>query len=1142
MPRRLTKKITYVRLPEQRIKEIQMLVAAWPHETKAFMRARLNQFDPPAAWRSALAEKVLSLFVDRPEKGFRVLRDPGILTDWQKRFELSGQSNPQDAWNRILRKEVTRRDYTYLLSLLDRDLSDVHVPVELETMFQNIYRAHIRKEYISDASIPKAPLLLIVGPSGSGKSSTVTESIEKVIFANRVQAEIDLELKKEAVLGDQPFWKSLEEVDPELAEEIERRRRLKFYKRLNHLPLIRRVFKQQIQRNLARLEEQSIPIDYGMVTPNDYQTALAGEPGNYFKRALGDPRKTSIRHVEEAHSAFGRVESHMGGAERQQRTLIDTSNIVLDEIISGKRDCLLIATTDQDERFDAAIYRRFVEKGSIINIANYWKNPANLKQVIRLELRRHDIETAAQDVIPLPGRPAPLKPGDLDLAVDMIYKVFGERALKVIPSYVRKLIHSIVQIKKDFSAAYLQDSLLVRQAFELVAQNSYGDMYKRLVDRMDRKVHWEDYIGTVKDTFSEMTNNCLFYGVDEEKGVVLNGPPGGGKTYLVRTWLSENKDVHDIAASAGALQDPSNPIDGAVENLEKLFDIAKMIAPTLVFFDEGDALAPRRSQSGGSPTDKLTNKFLNLIDGEIPLRRVFTVLTTNRIDILDPALIRSKRLKVMDISGSVSKDDIQAIVMSTLAGIPLAEDVSAESIVNAAQGLCNTPADYAAFVEKARALRSTGFEVLQRIGELETASEEIKSNFIKFNLKTLLGIVAAIDIPAALRSAIKARPMRMLDHYAELSAACRRIRSSRDYPLTRAHLAAAKLEISQSPTKKGKIQLDEFLEAELSQEPQVGFIIGAGANDLSGVLLPIATSLTYRVSDSNVLVTGAVSTTSTGAAELDMAVQMTQQSAQEALTMVKNYLQELTPRINTARLLGDFLENYTIHHQLLSASYNVGGPSAGYALAINTLSALLLLPVFNDFGITGAPWTKGVKSGEVGGSVIIGGHKKKSETVLTYLNRMYMPLKNYMDLDQDFLMGYWSQGKDILGVTHFGDLVPEVLWLDAAYEERLRELMALRIQYKMAKFKGTIPAADARERILAIKNTLRQEIERQMRERLTAMRDYLRSPIRDPHLSLAEIYQHRPRRAPDWSAPLVNLVRNLKNSRRERRKNRVAEF
>ena len=130
-------------------------------------------------------------------------------------------------------------------------------------------------------------------------------------------------------------------------------------------------------------------------------------------------------------------------------------------------------------------------------------------------------------------------------------------------------------------------------------------------------------------------------------------------------------NIHDISAGLTALQDPMNPIDGAVENLEKLYDVAKMIAPTEVFFDEGDALAPRRSASGGSPADKLTNTFLNLIDGEIPLNRVFTVLTTNRLDILDPALIRSKRLKVMEISGDLRKKDIAEIIEGSIAGIPL---------------------------------------------------------------------------------------------------------------------------------------------------------------------------------------------------------------------------------------------------------------------------------------------------------------------------------------------------------------------------------------------------------------------------------------------------------------------------------------
>ena len=570
--------------------------------------------------------------------------------------------------------------------------------------------------------------------------------------------------------------------------------------------------------------------------------------------------------------------------------------------------------------------------------------------------------------------------------------------------------------------------------------------------------------------------------------------------------------------------------------MEKVYDIAKMIAPTVVFFDEGDALAPRRSASGGSPSDKLTNKFLNLIDGEIPLRRVFTVLTTNRLDILDPALIRSKRLKTLEVSGQLSNKDIKKIVSVSLEGIPLAEDLTIERIIEAAAGLCNTPADYTAFVEKARGLRHTEYEVLLRFRKMTDASEDDRINFAKFNFKTLMGILEAVGAPAHLRSEIKAHPSQLNEHYDEICTLCDRIQSADTYPMMRSHLLAAKKEISQSPVRKGKVQLDEFLEAELSQEPQVGFIIGVGANDVTGVLLPIATSLTYRVSSQNVLVTGAVSSSSSAAAEMDMAVQMTQQSAQEALTMVKNYLQGLDPKISTARLFGDFLENYTIHHQLLSASYNVGGPSAGYALAINTLSALLLIPVYNDFGITGAPWTKGIKPGEVGGSVIIGGHKKKTEKVLAYLRRMYMPLKNYMDLEQDFLLGYWSQNKDILGVTHFGDLIPEVVWLNADYERRLLRLIDLRIRYKTAKNMGEVPPPNAKEDIVHIKEELRKEVEKEIRSRLGALRYYLRNPDKDPHMSMQEIFRSAPGKATQWVSPLVQAMRHFR-SRKQNKNN-----
>lgn len=1126
MARRITRQIRYVRLPEQRIGEINALVSSWPYETRAFMRARLNQYKPRAGFFNFLLDRFMFLVLGERDKPFEIIHDPDVITDWQTRFEISGQRNPQDAWNKILDKEINARDHVYLLSLLDRELRDIHVPYELRSLFEKIYRAHLRKEYLSDPEVPKSPLVLVVGTSGSGKSATVERVIEDVIFANEILPEIDLKKKKEAVLADMPFWKTIEEVDPNLAYEIARRRQTWFYQGLSRIPVLRWLLKKQIALNLSELGEQGIPVDYAIITPNAYQTALAGEPGNYFRKAMGDPKKTMIRHIEEAHSAFGKASEDQSGVQRQQRTLVDAANIVLDEIATGRRDCVLVATTDQPERIDGAIYRRFVEKGVIIDLGDYWKNKADLREVVRIELLRNDIRIIASDDPAPPASAQFMRTADLDRSVDRIYRLFRERSLALTPAYVRKLIHSVIQIRKTFQAVLLEDADLVRSAFELVARNTYGDLYKKVVDRMDRRVKWEEYIGDIKYVFSEMANNCLQYHQSDEKGVVLNGPPGGGKTFLVRTWLSENSGIHDIATSASALQDPVNPVEGAVDNMEKVYEIAKMIAPTVIFFDEGDALAPKRSSTGGSPQDKLTNKFLSLIDGEVPLNQVFTVLTTNRLDILDPALIRSKRLKVLEVSGHLRKSDIAAIVEAALGSVPLEEGLDLAAVVDAARSICNTPADYTAFVEKARSLRSTEYEIILRLRKMPEMSEEDNRNFLKFNLKTLLGMLNALKAPSEVGNMVREDPGLFIERHAMVLDLIDKIEHETHYPLRMSHLESARSEISQSPVKRGKVQLDEFLESELSEEPQVGFIVGVGANDVTGVLLPIATSLNYKMSSEKVLVTGAVSTAAPGAAELDMSVKMTQQSAQEALTLVKNYLQHLQPKTSIARMFGEFLDHYTIHHQLLTASYNVGGPSAGYALALNTLSALLMIPVFNDFGVTGAPWTRGAKKGEIGGSVIIGGHKKKAEKVLLHLRRMYMPLQNYKDLEIEYLENYWLQGKDILGVTSFGDLVPEVLWLGTEHEARVQSLIETRIRYKLEKGGQVRPDPELKTRILEIKTILRTDMEKELVRRLQALRTYMRSPVRDPHISLEEIFRNGPRDSSQRLSAVLQLMRN----------------
>jgi len=128
------------------------------------------------------------------------------------------------------------------------------------------------------------------------------------------------------------------------------------------------------------------------------------------------------------------------------------------------------------------------------------------------------------------------------------------------------------------------------------------------------------------------------------------------------------------------------------------------------------------------------------------------------------------------------------------------------------------------------------------------------------------------------------------------------------------------------------------------------------------------------------------------------------------------------------------------------------------------------------------------------------------------LRRMFMPLKNYKDLELDFLENYWLQGKDVLGVTNFGDLVPEVMYFGEEYEKTLFELIDMRIEYKLRKFQGNKPNQGIKNEILIKKQLLKDQAENEILSRLNALRKYLRTPERDPHISLEEIFRQRGKR------------------------------
>jgi transitional endoplasmic reticulum ATPase len=138
------------------------------------------------------------------------------------------------------------------------------------------------------------------------------------------------------------------------------------------------------------------------------------------------------------------------------------------------------------------------------------------------------------------------------------------------------------------------------------------------------------------DTFARL-------GVEPPRGVLLYGPPGCGKTFVVRALASTGRlSVHAVKGSE--LMDKW--VGSSEKAVRELFGRARDSAPSLVFLDEIDALTPRRGQSFDSGvTDRVVAALLTELDGIEPMRDVVVIGATNRPDLIDPGLLRPGRLE-----------------------------------------------------------------------------------------------------------------------------------------------------------------------------------------------------------------------------------------------------------------------------------------------------------------------------------------------------------------------------------------------------------------------------------------------------------------------------------------------------------------